>query len=124
MFKTKEEKINSHELVSNLLSYIIHDEMLSTPVYLSEVKTFEDAHSIGVAPVIYIWNEDRDIGSYTVSVNGDAVAHLLEGALPRKHSQFNTVRDEVIAALTRMVSATIASVCENTGAFPSDLFSP
>lgn len=118
----KQEKLDAHQIVASLLSFIINDEALSVPVYLEEIKSEQDADALGLTPAVYVWNENRDTGSFTVSVNGKTIGHLLEGVVPREHSQFNAIRDEVMVALSISSKATIVSICERLGAFPSDIF--
>jgi hypothetical protein len=123
MFFRKKKSVPDHsQIVRSLVACIVKDEALGTPVYLPDVRSERDADNLGVAPVIYIWNEDRRAGSFTVSVNGKAVAHLLEGAVPRSDPRFNPIRDEVMKILADNSRATVLELCESFGAFPSDIF--
>jgi hypothetical protein len=75
-----------------------------------------------VLPLIYIWNENRKLGSFTVSVNGSALGYLLEALVPRSNLSFIRIRDESISVIVGLSNKMIVSVCEKTGAFPSDIF--
>ena len=121
-FGKKEEKLDAHTIVTSLLSFIFSNDRFLQPAYLREIKTENDANILGLTPIVYIWNENRDTRSFTVSVNGKAIGHLLECVVPREHSQFNAIRDEAMNALSMASKASIVSACERLGTFPSDVF--
>ena len=121
-FKKKEKELDKHQIVSSLLSYIINDKKLSYPLYLHEITCEEDAENLGLYPIVYVWNENREAGSFSISINGKAVGHLLEAVVPREHSQFNTIRDETMLALSKAANESVVSTCEAAGLYPSDLF--
>jgi len=122
LFKRSEKNIDKDELVKSLVAYIFNDQKLSMPVYLNEIQSEQDADSLGLYPVIYIWNECRDTGSFSVSINTKPIAHLLEGHIPRSHSNFNQVRDKVASILSNVSQSTVISTCQKVGAYPSDVF--
>ncbi len=122
IFGTKEKKLDTHEITTKMLSLIINDQSLSLPVYLPQIKSEDQAAEIGLGPLVYIWNEDRTKGTFSVSVNGQTVAHLLESIVHRKHSQFNEIRDEIMSVLSKTSQAMIINYCEESGAFPSEIF--
>jgi hypothetical protein len=109
-------------LVKSLLSFILNDEEFSKPVYLNNIRSEKDADEIGMYPVIYIWNECKELGSFSVSVNTQPISHLLEGQLPRNHRYFDEIRDEVATALSTISEKSIISTCQKVGAFPSEVF--
>ena len=121
-FRKKQTGPDSTQIVKSLVTYIIGDVQLGTPVYLPDVRSERDADGLGLAPVIYIWNENRGAGSFTVSVNGKAVAHLLEGAVPRSDARFTAIRDEVMRMLADVAKTSVIETCQRVGAFPSELF--
>ncbi len=123
-FRKKKPAVDEHKIVSSLLSLIINDQVLSNPVYLEEIKTENDGDALGIAPLVYIWNENREAGTFSVSVNGKAVAHLLESFVPRKHKGFTKMRDEAMLALSKTSKETIVSLCGQLGVYPSQLFLP
>jgi len=43
------------EMVSGFLSLIFNDEKLSTPVYIGDIESEEDADSREILPLLYIW---------------------------------------------------------------------
>ena len=104
------------------MAYIFNDEKLSAPVYLSEIQSEQDGDKLGLYPIIYIWNECRDTGSFSVSINTKPIARLLEGHLPRSHSKFDQVRDETAKILSAVSQKSIISTCQKVEAFPSDIF--
>ena len=118
----QEEKLDNHNIASSLFAYIINDNKLALPVYLDSIKSEEDANSLGFYPFIYIWNENRSAGSFTVSVNANAIGLLLEETVPREHSQFTAIRDEVMLVLLKTSQETVISICEEQGAPPSIIF--
>lgn len=121
-FRRKKTVPNDSQIVTSLVAFIVKDEALGTPVYLPHIRSERDADNLGLAPVIYIWNEDRRAGSFTVSINGKAVAHLLEGAVPRSDPRFNCIRDQVLKILAKTAHETTVKICESLGAFPSEIF--
>jgi hypothetical protein len=121
-FRKKEKPVNQREVVNGLLAYILSKDSLSIPHYMEEVKSEADAEKLGIAPVAYIWNENREAGLFNVSINGKAIAHLLEAIVPRDHSDFRSIRDEVMRALAASSRATVVKTCQSTGKFPSELF--
>ena len=110
-------------VVKSLLSFILNNDKLSMPVYLSHIHSETDAEEIGMYPVIYIWNESKEKGSFSVSVNTKPIAHLLEGQIPRSHRNFEEIRDKVAQNLSEVLEASIISTCQRLGAYPSDVFS-
>jgi hypothetical protein len=99
----KEEKIDTHAIVSSFLSFISNNSKLSKPLYLKQIQSETDVNSLELTPLIYVWNENRKTGSFTVSVNGKTVDYLLEGIVSKEHSQFNAIRDEAISALSKLL---------------------
>ncbi|WP_410012753.1 hypothetical protein [Sodalis sp. C49] len=65
------------------IALTLSDEKLSMPVYLPGIRNEDDCEDIGLGPLIYIWNVDRAAGTFSLSVNGKAIAHLLEPFVPR-----------------------------------------
>jgi hypothetical protein len=121
-FRKKKSVPDDSQIVTSLVAFIVKDEALGTPVYLPHIQSERDADNLGLAPLIYIWNEDRRAGSFTVSINGKAVAHLLEGAVPRSDPRFNRIRDQVLQILAKSAHETTVKICESLGAFPSEIF--
>lgn len=121
-FKKKEERVDAQAIVQFMLQNIYDNENLHVPRYLPDVKSEADADELGIAPVVYVWNEDRAKGSFNVSVNGNAIAHLLEGLIPRTHSQFNEIRDQVAQVLSESSRSSVVKVCESAGKYPSEIF--
>lgn len=116
------EHLNIEKISHDLTAYILNDEKLSTPVYLGQLKTEQDAETLDLFPIVYIWNENKEAGTFSVSINGKAVGHILEGAMPRKSPFFDTVRDTVMKNLSQVSQATIIETCQEIGAVPSDIF--
>ncbi len=110
------------ELVTALLKYILHDSTLSRPVYLPSVLTEGDAENIGILPLVIVWKEDPLRGSFFVSINKNAVDHLLEGVLPTEHENFVPTRNDIIKALNSTVPASVARTCDKFGMLPSKLY--
>ena len=113
---------NKDEIVRELMLMILTDTRLSTPVFLHEVKSVSDGESLGSSPVVYVWNEDPKAGSYTLSVNGTAIASLLESVIPRSDNRFEAVTETVFESLLQKSLSTVTKICEDTGELPSALF--
>ncbi|MCG7884229.1 MAG: hypothetical protein JAY96_21875 [Candidatus Thiodiazotropha endolucinida] len=91
-------------------------------VYLPHITSEEDANEIAIAPIVYIWNENRKARSFTVSVNGKAIGCILEEILPRTHPEFSNVRDYVLNIIADISNRTVLETCNRLGMFPSELF--
>ncbi|MFZ4148136.1 hypothetical protein ACEV7C_12135 [Enterobacter ludwigii] len=101
------------------IALTLSDEKLSMPVYLPGICSEAECDEMGLWPLIYIWNVDRATGTFSLSVNGKAIAHLLEPLVPREDPAYVEIRDEVISeSSTRSVLATV----EKTGLMPDVLF--
>jgi hypothetical protein len=119
MMITKEEK----EIVQTLLSAIFQHETLSKPVYCGHIKSEEDAQRLSSElPLVYVWNEDRHRGSFSVSVNDSIVGSILEQKVARNSPAFQRIRDEAIRVLSSASSESVAATCQKLGALPSVLF--
>lgn len=77
---------------------------------------------LGLAPVVFVWGEDRGAGSFAVSVNGKSIEHLLEGLIPRSDPRFGEVRDAAMEALSETSSEAMIKACSAVGCMPSDAF--
>ncbi|MGS6422593.1 hypothetical protein ACVGW9_02750, partial [Enterobacter hormaechei] len=58
------------------------DENLSIPVYLPGIRSEAECDEEGLWPLIYISNVDDTVGTFSLSVNAKAIAHLLEPFVP------------------------------------------
>ncbi|MGB2682538.1 MAG: hypothetical protein WBE39_14615 [Candidatus Competibacter sp.] len=123
-FRKKPDRLDAPALVSQILALIASDETLSRPLYLSEIKSEKDTESLGLGPLIYIWNENRAAGSFSVSVNGKTVGHLLEAVVPRSHPEFGAMRDEIMGHLAESSRQAVIALCKRLGAYPSEVFAP
>lgn len=90
--------------ITNLMS----DKELIAPVHLPFLKTEADAEQLGLAPMVYIWNIDPESQTYSLSVNGKCVGHLLEAYIRRSDPKFEVVRDEAMQIIKKRSIAVIA----------------
>jgi hypothetical protein len=110
-------------VVQFVLQEIFDDERLSRLVFCKEVTSEADTEALaGSLPLIYIWNEDRQRGTFSISINGPILDGLIETLLPRDHPSFKRVRDEVTSVLAIATQRAVVSTCEKAGALPSDVF--
>lgn len=121
--KKRQKKINVEEVATSLLAYLVKTN-LGYPVYVDEFHFEEDCQQIGLFPVVYVWSNFREGGNYSVSVNGNAIAHLLEAVVPRNHPKFNIIRDKVLRDLSQTSSKTVAEMCGKFNMSPKVLFKP
>lgn len=111
------------EIVQQLLAAIFSHETLSKPIYCSYVRSEADASRLSAdLPLIYIWNEDRQCGSFSISVNGPIVGSILEQKVPRSDASFERIRDEAMRVIRDVSQGSVVSTCQKLGALPSDLF--
>ncbi|QXB07802.1 hypothetical protein I6L80_21240 (plasmid) [Providencia rettgeri] len=114
-FKKKKIKINDKEFEYDhfkkaFLTMILNDEVLMLPCYLPEIKSEADSQNLGIGPLIYIWNYNDTTKTYSLSVNGKCIAHLLEGYIPREHHFFNQIRDEAMKVVMDISLSTIKKI--------------
>ncbi|WP_254665187.1 hypothetical protein [Enterobacter sp. ku-bf2] len=77
--KTDAEPRQGPRLTANqFIALTLSDEKLSMPVYLPGLRSEAECDELGLWPLIYIWNVDRTSGTFSLSDNGKAIAHLLE----------------------------------------------
>jgi hypothetical protein len=115
--------VTEKAIVQSLLSEIFNNESIAKPVYCPEVQSEADARSMAESlPLIYIWNEDRNRGSFSISVNGRVVGSILERKVNRSSPSFGPIRDEVMQVLQQATQGSVVSACERIGALPSVVF--
>ena len=73
-------------------------------------------------PLIYIWNVDRATSTFSLSVNGKAIAHLLEPFVTREDPAYVEIRDEAMKAISRASTQFVLATVEKTGLMPDVLF--
>ncbi|EPS0559298.1 hypothetical protein ACVAAS_004595 [Enterobacter roggenkampii] len=70
-------------MANQLIALTLSDEKLSMPVYLPEIRSEAECDELGLWPLIYIWNVDRNAGTFSLSVNGITITQLQEPFMPR-----------------------------------------
>ncbi|MEH3408763.1 hypothetical protein POW88_12110 [Enterobacter quasiroggenkampii] len=73
-------------------------------------------------PLIYIWNVDRAASTFSLSVNGKAIAHLLEPFVPREDPEYVEIRDETMKVISEVSTQSVLATIEKTGLMPDVLF--
>ncbi len=110
-------------VVTTVINEIFRDKSICTPVYRADLMTDDDVRAkIAGLPMVYIWKEDRESGSCTVSVNGVKVEEMLEGHVDRSDDQFPRYRDEISAFVAGVSNESVAETCQRLRRFPSELF--
>ncbi len=97
-------------------------EELSTPVYRADIHNTRDAAEREDLPLIYIWNEDPAVGSFTLSVNGRIVGHCLEAIVPRSDPKFEECRDRIMQILANAARGAVVETCQKLNCLPSQVF--
>lgn len=106
-----------------LMRRIEEDEDLLLPrSIVGRLGGDEIAERIGVTPMIYAWNEDYVRKTFSLSVNGKAIAHVLEGIIPRTDPRFAPARAAASARIAAQARAAAAKSCVATGLMPSQVF--
>ena len=117
------ELFTEHKKVTEIfLSLIFNEPSISDPVYMPEVTSEHDAENLGIAPLVCVWNENRESGTFSVSINKTCVEHLLETFVPKENENFTPIRNEIIAALHSSVPSAISEACGQSGLMPSQLY--
>lgn len=104
------------------IALTLSDEKLSMPVYLPGIRSEAECDEMGLLPLIYIWNVDRATGTFSLSVNGKAIAHLLEPLVPREDPTYVEIRDEAMKVISESSTRSVLATVEKTGLMPDVLF--
>jgi len=104
------------------IALTMSDEKLSMPVYLPGIRNEDDCENIGLGPLIYIWNVDRAAGTFSLSVNGKVIGHLLEPFVPRDNPAYVEIRDEEMKVIAEVSTQSVLKTIEKTGIMPDILF--
>lgn len=92
------------------------------PVYLPGIRSEAECDDLGLWPLIYIWNVDRAACTFSLSVNGKAIAHLLEPFVPREDPAYVEIRDEAMKVISEASTQSVLAMVEKTGLMPDVLF--
>ena len=80
-------------------------------IYRPGIRSEVECDELGLWPLIYIWYVDSAAGTFSLSVNGKAIAHLLDPFVLREDPAYLEIRDEAMKVIseasTRSVLATI-----------------
>ncbi|EJB8474471.1 hypothetical protein MW376_004658 [Citrobacter freundii] len=104
------------------IALTLSDEKLSMPVYLPGIRSEAECDEMGLWPLIYIWNVDRATGTFSLSVNGKAIAHLLVPFVPREDPAYVEIRDEAMKVISESSTRSVLTTVEKTGLMPDVLF--
>ncbi|HHA1905414.1 TPA: hypothetical protein ACOEP7_001222 [Enterobacter asburiae] len=104
------------------IALTLSDEKLSMPVYLPGIRSEAECNDLGLWPLIYIWNVDRTAGTFSLSVNGKAIAHLLEPFVPREDPAYIQIRDEAMKVIAEASTQSVLATIKKTGLMPDVLF--
>ncbi len=116
---------SEHTVVQFLLRHVLTNSTLSTPVYCADVHTEADATRLAdTLPLIYLWNEDRAHGTFSISVNGSVVGLLLEPLVARSEPAFARIRDAVCAGISSAARRAVVDACQRAELPPSVVFAP
>ncbi|HDR2710281.1 TPA: hypothetical protein QCJ50_004628 [Enterobacter mori] len=98
------------------------DEKLSIPVYLPGIRSEAECNELGLWPLIYIWKVDHATGTFSLSVNGKAIAYLLEPFVAREDPAYVEIRDEAMKVISEASTQSVLAMVEKTGLMPDVLF--
>ncbi|EKM5719247.1 hypothetical protein WIC93_10625 [Enterobacter cloacae] len=107
---------------NQFIALTLSDEKLSTPVYLPGISSEAECDDLGLWPLIYIWNVNRTAGTFSLSVNGKAIAHLLEPFVAREDPAYVEIRDEAMKVISESSTRSVLATIEKTGLMPDVLF--
>jgi len=117
-----EPRQDSPITAKQFIALALNDEKLSMPVYLPGIRNEDDCEDIGLGPLIYIWNVDRSAGTFSLSVNGKTMGHLLETFVPRDNPAYVEIRDEAMKVIAEVSTQSVLTTIEKTGLMPDILF--
>ena len=104
------------------IALTLSDEKLSMPVYLPGIRSEAECDELGLWPLIYIWKVDHATGTFSLSVNGKAIAYLLEPFVAREDPAYVEIRDEAMKVLSEASTRSVLAMIEKTGLMPDVLF--
>ena len=113
-----------NEIVKTVVGWLFSDIAISHPLYCPQVKSEKDGEKLtDKLPLVYIWNENKTVGSFSLSINGSIVGETLENLLPRSDPSFVVIRDQIMETVRKLAIDSVISTCEKVGALPSVVFS-
>ena len=119
------ELLNNKKIIEFLLSTIINDKYLSTPIYIHGISTEEQDSEFGdLYPLQYVWNEyETDEGhlGFSFSINGKVIGSMLEPLIPRTDLRFPEIRDEVMSVLSKVGKDALSQIIERSLLPPSKM---
>lgn len=68
------------------------------------------------------WNVDRTAGTFSLSVNGKAIAHLLEPFASREDHAYVEIRDEAMKAISVASTQSVLATIDKIGLMPGVSF--
>ena len=114
----------NNEIIKTVIGWLFNDIAISHPLYCPQIKSEKDGEKLtGKLPLIYIWNEKKTTGSFSVSINGPIISEALEQIFPRSEPSFTIIRDQIMETVRKLAIDSIISTCEKIGALPSAVFS-
>jgi hypothetical protein len=117
------KKINPKKITQQIIVFILNNEYLSKPQFVPHLSNEAGAERLGEnLPLIFIWNENRISGTFSVSINGPLIGQMVEKFLNRKHPQFNETRDLIMRDLSAIAEGSIVETCNKLQVCPSDIF--
>lgn len=103
---------------NQFIALTLNDEKLSMPVYLPGIRSEAECDDLGLWPLIYIWNVDRAACTFSLSVNGKAIAHLLEPFVPREDPAYVEIRDEAMKVISEASTQSVLAMVEKRVSCP------
>jgi hypothetical protein len=119
----KKPPIKHKKIIECILSVIINDDYLSTPIYIHGINIEDEHHEFGTLyPLTYVWNEELNHDgqiTFSMSINGRVVGSMLEEIIPRSNSDFPEIRDEIMRVLNQIGKKNIIELSETMSLHPS-----
>lgn len=117
-----EDQEEIEKVFNEIWNYVFNSRELSTPVYLPQIKTEKDAESMENLPFVYIWNENREAGSFSLSINGGILGGLIEEYVTRETSDFYVFQEMLMEQFSKVFQESVIGLCQKHGRFPSEIF--
>ncbi len=111
------------DIMNAFFSLVVKDATLGDPRYCPNVKSEDYAHENQYhLHVTDIWNANLNTGAFSISINGFIVGSILESVCSRDNPNFQSIRDEIMSILSKLGTATVVEMCQQSGLPPSRLF--
>jgi hypothetical protein len=115
------------DVKEDILTAVFSNKELSTPFYLGEITTEQQADDTTNLPLLYAWNEQIDaqgLMRISYSINTSVIGSMLERVVSRADPQFSQIRDDIADTIRGITYRSMIKTCQLANMLPSVVFAP